>query len=210
MDHVCEARACAARDRDRCLPSQRGPCGLCGARARTLVDASVRRPLRGGAGRNQARQRFSPRIRRPAKAGFDRYEPSLVRHYLLDDVAAETGWPAGQPLALGRKDPNSASEPFNMAYLAMCTSYAVNGVSALHGAVSRRLFQPLFPHWPEHEVPIDHVTNGVHVPSWDSPWSDRIWTEWCSNAARSTIEQNRPRRGWRMCATIGPPSASGK
>ncbi len=52
----------------------------------------------------------------------------------------------------------------------------VNGVSQLHGAVSRRLFAGLFPHWPEREVPVDHVTNGVHVPSWDSPWTDALWT----------------------------------
>jgi starch phosphorylase len=52
----------------------------------------------------------------------------------------------------------------------------VNGVSRLHGEVSRRLFAELFPSWPEHEVPVDHVTNGVHVPSWDSPWTDALWT----------------------------------
>jgi starch phosphorylase len=45
--------------------------------------------------------------------------------------------------------------------------------------VSRTIFAPLFPRWPEHEVPVKHVTNGVHVPSWDSPWADRLWTEAC-------------------------------
>ena len=43
----------------------------------------------------------------------------------------------------------------------------------LHGRVSRRIFAPLFPRWPEDEVPVTHVTNAVHVPSWDSPWADQ-------------------------------------
>jgi len=53
-----------------------------------------------------------------------------------------------------------------MAYLAVRGSGAINGVSRLHGKVSRGIFQPLFPHWPEIEVPVGHVTNGVHMPSW--------------------------------------------
>jgi starch phosphorylase len=71
-------------------------------------------------------------------------------------------------LALGRQNPDDSSEPFNMAYLAIRGSGAVNGVSRLHGKVSRRLFLPLFPRWPEDEVPVGHVTNGVHMPTWDS------------------------------------------
>ena len=66
-----------------------------------------------------------------------------------------------------------------MAYLAMRGSGAVNGVSRLHGKVSRRLFEPLFPRWPEDEVPVGHVTNGVHMPSWDSAAADELWTEAC-------------------------------
>jgi starch phosphorylase len=62
-----------------------------------------------------------------------------------------------------------------MAYLAIRGSGAINGVSKLHGQVSRRLFQPLFPRWPEAEVPVTHVTNGVHTPSWDSAEADRLW-----------------------------------
>ena len=118
----------------------------------------------------------------PVEAGFDRYGPDLVCRYLLDDLAREARCSTEHLLALGRKDGTATGEPFNMGYLAMRTSIAANGVSRLHGAVSRRLFQPLFPRWPEREVPVGHVTNGVHVPSWDSPWSDRIWTEACGKA----------------------------
>jgi starch phosphorylase len=64
-----------------------------------------------------------------------------------------------------------------MAFLAIRGSGAVNGVSRLHGVVSRQLFQPLFPRWPGAEVPVGHVTNGVHMPTWDSVAADDLWTE---------------------------------
>jgi glycogen phosphorylase len=56
---------------------------------------------------------------------------------------------------------------------------AVNGVSRLHGEVSRRIFQPLFPRWPRPEVPVSHVTNGIHTPSWDSAAADALWSDAC-------------------------------
>jgi glycogen phosphorylase len=70
----------------------------------------------------------------------------------------------------------------NMAYLAARTCGMMNGVSRLHGGVSQGFFQDLYPHQPKHEVPVSYVTNGVHVPSWDSPWADRIWTLSCGKA----------------------------
>jgi len=66
-----------------------------------------------------------------------------------------------------------------MAYLAIRGSGSVNGVSRLHGQVSQQLFAPLFPHWPVAEVPIGHVTNGVHMPTWDSAAADELWTKAC-------------------------------
>jgi starch phosphorylase len=66
-----------------------------------------------------------------------------------------------------------------MAYLAVRGSGGVNGVSRLHGEISRRIFSPLFPRWPENEVPVGHVTNGVHMPGWDSAAADDLWTEAC-------------------------------
>jgi starch phosphorylase len=82
-------------------------------------------------------------------------------------------------LALGRQNGGDASELFNMAYLALHGSAQVNGVSKLHGEVSRHIFQPLFPRWPQAEVPIGSVTNGIHVPTWDSAGSDALWTKAC-------------------------------
>jgi len=117
----------------------------------------------------------------PVEAGFDRFDRSLVGKYAhfyaellghsMDDLmklglAREPGGPAGAAL-------------FNMAHLAMSGCSHANGVSRLHGRVSRRIFQSSYPRWPEKEVPVDYVTNGVHIPTWDSPAAQRLWSEAC-------------------------------
>jgi starch phosphorylase len=112
-------------------------------------------------------------------AGFDRFAPALIEKY-VGHYVQRLGITIQDLLALGRLNSNDSSEPFNMAYLAVRGSGAVNGVSRLHGQVSRRIFAPLFPQWPVDEVPVGYVTNGVHMPSWDSAASDEIWTEACS------------------------------
>jgi starch phosphorylase len=115
----------------------------------------------------------------PVEAGFDRFTPSLIERYLRKYAEEHLSISFEELLALGRRDRQDSSEPFNMAYLAIRGSGAVNGVSKLHGQVSRRLFQVLFPRWPETEVPVTHVTNGVHTPTWDSVGADRIWELAC-------------------------------
>ncbi len=112
-------------------------------------------------------------------AGFDRFTPALIEQYLGGYAEQKLGITLNDLLALGRQNPNDSSESFNMAYLAVRGSGAVNGVSRLHGKVSRHLFEPLFPHWPAVEVPVGHVTNGVHMPTWDSAPADDLWTEAC-------------------------------
>jgi starch phosphorylase len=112
-------------------------------------------------------------------AGFDRFAPALIEQYLGGYARTQLGITLHELLALGRQDPVDSSERFNMAYLAIRGSGRANGVSRLHGKVSRRLFAPLFPRWPEDEVPVGHVTNGVHMPSWDSAAADDLWTEAC-------------------------------
>jgi starch phosphorylase len=112
-------------------------------------------------------------------AGFDRFVPALIEQYLGRYAQDKLGITVHDLLALGRQNPNDSSESFNMAYLAIRGSGAVNGVSRLHGKVSRHLFEPLFPNWPADEVPIGHVTNGVHMPTWDSAAADDLWTEAC-------------------------------
>jgi starch phosphorylase len=115
----------------------------------------------------------------PVAAGFDRFEPGLLADRFRDYAERELGIPLAQLLALGRENPRDDSEPFNMAYLAIRGSGAVNGVSRLHGQVSRRIFSGVFPRWPEAEVPVSHVTNGIHTPTWDSVESDELWTAAC-------------------------------
>jgi len=115
----------------------------------------------------------------PVEAGFDRFAPDLVERYLRNYAERELGISLQELLALGRRDRHDLSEPFNMAYLAIRGSGSVNGVSQLHGRVSRRIFQSLFRRWPEREVPVTHVTNGVHTPTWDSAAADRLWEITC-------------------------------
>ncbi len=129
----------------------------------------------------------------PVPAGFDRFAPSLIERYLRRYAEEGLGITLHDLLALGRENPEDPDEAFNLAYLAIRGSGAVNGVSRLHGAVSRRLFRTLFPRWPEIEVPVEHVTNGVHVPTWDSPAADALWTEPCGRDRwRGTMEAVGP------------------
>jgi len=111
-------------------------------------------------------------------AGFDRFNPALIEQY-LGGYAQKLAISLHDLLALGRQNPDDSSEDFNMAYLALRGSGAVNGVSRLHGKVSRHIFLPLFPQWPADEVPVGHVTNGVHMPTWDSASADQLWTDSC-------------------------------
>lgn len=114
-------------------------------------------------------------------AAYDRFNSAFVAQFLpyLRIYVDRLGIPLEELLALGRARPDDADEPFNLAYLAARASIAVNGVSERHGAVSRALFRGLYPRWPEAEVPVTHVTNGVHMPTWDSPAADRLWEAAC-------------------------------
>jgi len=127
-------------------------------------------------------------------AGFDLFTPSLMEQYLGHYATEKLGISLHDLMALGRLNPNDSSESFNMAYLAIRGSGAVNGVSELHGKVSRQIFQPLFPRWPRDEVPIGYVTNGVHMPTWDSAAADDLWTKACGKdrwlGAEKTLESD--------------------
>ena len=85
-----------------------------------------------------------------------------------------------------------------MAYLAIRRRGAVNDVSRLHEKVSWRVFEALFPHWPADEVPVGYVTNGVHMPTWDSAAVDDLWTQACGQhrwlGTTETLEQPSTRR----------------
>jgi starch phosphorylase len=127
-------------------------------------------------------------------AGFDRFAPELLEQYLGRYAKEKLGISLHDLLAMGRLNPNDSSESFNMAYLAIRGSGAVNGVSRLHGEVSRHLFESLFPRWPVDEVPVGYVTNGIHTPTWDSAAADDLWTEACGKdrwlGTTKTLEEN--------------------
>ena len=112
----------------------------------------------------------------PVAAGFDSFAPGLLLKYGAG-YAKRLGVDPQALGALGRKDPENRDEPFNMTYLAMRTCSSINGVSRLHGEVSRHLFRDLYPRWPDRQIPITHVTNGVHLPTWHSPWADEAWAQ---------------------------------
>ena len=114
----------------------------------------------------------------PVSAGFDRYSSELMQQYL--SVMVQTlGIPFDQFLALGQCSTEDSSETFNMTYFALRTCAAANGVSRLHGQVSQKLFHQLYPDWPVTQIPVGYVTNGVHVPTWDSSFADALWTCFC-------------------------------
>jgi starch phosphorylase len=138
-------------------------------------------------------------------AGFDRFDPELMHKYLRHYAEDELGIPMEDLLAMGRQNAGDRQEPFNMAYLAVRGSGQINGVSKLHGQVSRHIFQPLFPRRPEREVPIGSVTNGIHVPTWDSAEADALWTSlcgkkrWRGDGSQTTgIHQTTNEQLWQM------------
>lgn len=103
----------------------------------------------------------------PVPAGFDMFPPDFMDRY-FGDFMRQVRISREEFLSLGRGNPLDPQEPFNMAALALRTSAFANGVSKLHGQVSRPLFQRYMPSIPEQEVPITSVTNGVHIRSWVS------------------------------------------
>jgi glycogen phosphorylase len=110
----------------------------------------------------------------PVPAGHDAFPPDLLLSY-LGDYAGTLGLDHDRFLALGRPRGAGPDEPFSMTVLAMRMATATNGVSRLHGEVSRAMWRGLWPGVPEDDVPIGHVTNGVHLPSWISRDMDQLY-----------------------------------
>jgi starch phosphorylase len=127
-------------------------------------------------------------------AAFDRFAPALIAEHFRYYAEERLGIGLDRLLALGRMNPHDSSESFNMANLALRGCGTVNGVSRLHGTVSRRLFQGLFPRWPQDEIPVRHVTNGVHGPTWEGDRAREFWqatsgeSRWCGEM--ETIAQD--------------------
>lgn len=103
----------------------------------------------------------------PVPAGIDRFPRTLIEQYFADGAGAVPGVPLGRVLAFGSED-YEGGDPgvFNMAVMGFRLAQRANGVSRLHGHVSREMFSGLWPAFDEAEVPIGSITNGVHAPTW--------------------------------------------
>lgn len=110
----------------------------------------------------------------PVEAGHDRFTPDLV-NYALNKFVSQHHLPASELLALGRVNPQNETETFCMTVLALKASRAANGVSELHGQVSRRMWHALYPAGTVEEVPIGHITNGIHLAGWMKGPIRRFW-----------------------------------
>jgi glycogen phosphorylase len=113
----------------------------------------------------------------PVPAGNDAFEASLVRRY-LEPYRAALGISEAELLGLGRVDPRDQAAAFSMPVLAMRAADHYNGVSELHGEVSRKMWKGLWPDLPVHEIPIDFITNGVHTPSWIAAEMGALFTRY--------------------------------
>ena len=121
----------------------------------------------GGAGDafDQARRKTVFTTHTPVPAGNDTYPAAQISE-MLAEVAAEVGVEIGELLAQGRTNPDDEWEPFGVTQFALRSSRRANGVAARHGEVAREMWRGLWPDRPVEQVPIDVVTNGVHIPSW--------------------------------------------
>ncbi|WP_032402287.1 alpha-glucan family phosphorylase [Rhodococcoides fascians] len=151
----------------------------------------------------------------PVPAGIDRFPADLVRHYFGSadggaDSALLPGLPMDRILALGGE---SDASVFNMAHMGLRLGQRANGVSKLHGIVSREMFNGLWPGFDASEVPIGSVTNGVHAPTWSArEWaqegemsSERVWST--RNALRAQLVDEVRRRVRRSALERGSTQA---
>src|ERR1700683_2169703 len=110
----------------------------------------------------------------PVPAGHDRFPADLIEEH-LGPLRDALGISHENLMGFGREHPTDFGEPFCMTVLGLKLARRVNAVSSLHGEVSRAMWRGLYPDGPEDEVPIGHVPNGVHVPSWLAPQMRRLY-----------------------------------
>lgn len=140
----------------------------------------------------------------PVAAGNDEFDGDLVAKCFGSGYEQELGLTHDEFLALGRVDPANPKENFGLTPLAMRMSRSTNGVSRKHGEVSRLLWQKLWPERTIDQIPITHITNGVHAPTWVAPvieslyrkhvaedWREQIGnkTRWMQGVASITDEE---------------------
>jgi starch phosphorylase len=143
-----------------------------------VLEAIRQRMEEEGIGFDQARSHVVREIvfttHTPVPAGHDRFSAYLIEEH-LGPIREKLGLSSLALMALGRENPNDSNEEFCMTVLGLKLSRRANAVSALHGEVSRAMWTGLYPGKAEDEVPIRHITNGVHVPSWLAPQMFRLY-----------------------------------
>jgi starch phosphorylase len=137
-------------------------------------------------GMRRVRRRTVFTTHTPVAAGHDRFSAELVED-ALGPLREALGLPLETFMALGREDPEDRHSPFSMTVLGLGAAGKCNAVSALHGQVSREMWRHLWPALDEDQVPILHVTNGVHVCSWLAPamcqlFDANLRRDWASSA----------------------------
>ncbi len=130
----------------------------------------------------------------PVPAGNDRFDPELVNTY-FSNFYSKLGITKEEFMGLGRENVTDKKESFCMTVLALKTAAGSNGVSRLHGQVSRNMWKGIWPTLPEHEVPIGYITNGIQILSWTSDEMMRLFNRylgprWIDNPADDTIWKN--------------------
>ncbi len=127
----------------------------------------------------------------PVPAGHDRFNSDLIEEH-LGPLREQLGLSHDRLMELGRENPGNPYEEFCMTVLGLKLSRRANAVSALHGEVSRAMWTGLYPGKPEDAVPIGHITNGVHVPTWLAPQMFRLYdrhlgTGWHEHSGEARI-----------------------
>jgi len=130
----------------------------------------------------------------PVPAGHDRFDSALIEEH-LGPLRESLGISLHQLMGLGRVDPQNENESFCMTVLALKLSRRANAVSSLHGQVSRRMWAHLWPWRVEEEIPIGHITNGIHIPSFLAFQMRQLYDRhfpagWASRMGESEVWQN--------------------
>jgi starch phosphorylase len=137
----------------------------------------------------------------PVEAGHDRFSFELM-HYAMQRFITLLTVPFSEVLGLGCVKPEDEHEPFCMTVLALKLSRAANAVSALHGDVSRHMWQALYPGKTQDEVPIGHITNGIHLLGWMKGSARQFWRHKLSDGANEQAKFFRERFGQHWAAAV--------
>ena len=134
----------------------------------------------------------------PVEAGHDRFDGDLIEE-ALGSLRESLGLSREEMMALGRLDPSDEEETFCLTVLGLKAARMANGVSALHGRATRRMWGALWPGRDEFDVPIRHITNGVHIATWLSPPMHRLYNRYLG---RDWEENKSSPEGWQKIDEI--------